>query len=59
MPQETEIKLRIKDLKAFLRLLKRLGAKPAFVGIGRVHRVAAQHHRLGCGRLIMPDTSPL
>jgi adenylate cyclase, class 2 len=29
MPKEVEIKLRVKDLKAFLRALKKLGAKPA------------------------------
>ena len=33
---ETEIKLKISDLKAFRRVLKRLGAKPA-TGNGRVH----------------------
>ncbi len=37
MPQETEIKLRIRDLKAFQRLLKRLGAQPVGSATGRVH----------------------
>jgi adenylate cyclase, class 2 len=36
MAQETEIKLRITDLKAFERALKRLGARPVRVR-GRVH----------------------
>jgi adenylate cyclase class 2 len=37
MAQETEIKLRIADLRAFQKKLQKLGAKAAFAGIGRVH----------------------
>ena len=37
MAQETEIKLRIRDTKAFLRLLKKLGGVPGISGVGRVH----------------------
>jgi adenylate cyclase class 2 len=37
MAQEIEIKLRIGDQKAFRRTLKRLGARPAGGGSGRVH----------------------
>jgi len=37
MPDETEIKLKIRDLKAFQRVLKRLGAKPVGSATGRVH----------------------
>jgi len=37
MPDETEIKLKIRDLKAFRRILKRLGAKPVGSATGRVH----------------------
>jgi adenylate cyclase class IV len=37
MPHETEVKLKIRDLKAFQRILKRLGAKPISSGAGRVH----------------------
>src|ERR1700730_18328577 len=37
MPEETEIKLKIRDLKAFQRILKRLGAKPVGSSTGRVH----------------------
>jgi adenylate cyclase class 2 len=37
MPDETEIKLKIRDLKAFERILKRLGAKPVGSTTGRVH----------------------
>ena len=37
MPEETEIKLKIRDLKAFQRILKRLGAKPVGSSSGRVH----------------------
>jgi adenylate cyclase class 2 len=37
MPDETEIKLKIRDLKAFQRILKRLGAKPVGSVTGRVH----------------------
>src|SRR6202166_2049697 len=39
MPDETEIKLKIRDLKAFQRILKRLGAKPVGSSTGRVHEV--------------------
>jgi adenylate cyclase, class 2 len=37
MPDETEIKLKIRDLKAFQHVLKRLGAKPVGSSSGRVH----------------------
>ena len=37
MARETEIKLKIEDVKAFQRLLKKLGAQPARNGSGRVH----------------------
>jgi adenylate cyclase class IV len=37
MPDETEIKLKIRDLKAFQRILKRLGANPVGSATGRVH----------------------
>jgi adenylate cyclase class 2 len=37
MPDETEIKLKIRDLKVFQRILKRLGAKPVGSATGRVH----------------------
>lgn len=37
MPHETEIKLKIRDVKAFQRILKRLGAKPVGSATGRVH----------------------
>jgi adenylate cyclase class IV len=37
MPHETEVKLKIRDLKAFQRILKRLGAKPIGSTTGRVH----------------------
>ncbi len=37
MPHETEVKLKIRDLKAFQRILKRLGAKPIGTALGRVH----------------------
>jgi adenylate cyclase class 2 len=36
MPDETEIKLKIRDRKAFQRILKRLGAKPVGSATGRV-----------------------
>jgi adenylate cyclase class 2 len=36
---EREIKLKIEDLKAFRRLLKKLGAQPVGAGSGRVHEV--------------------
>ncbi|HEY6945254.1 MAG TPA: class IV adenylate cyclase [Candidatus Acidoferrum sp.] len=35
--RETEIKLKIEDVKALRRLLKKLGARPAVAGRGRVH----------------------
>jgi len=37
MPDETEVKLKIRDLHAFQRILKRLGAKPIGSATGRVH----------------------
>src|ERR1700745_4527717 len=37
MAKETEIKLRITDLPAFHRALKRIGALPVGPGAGRVH----------------------
>src|ERR1700730_10247793 len=37
MPRETEIKLKIRDVKAFQRVLKRLGAKPMGSATGRIH----------------------
>jgi adenylate cyclase class 2 len=37
MSEETEIKLRIGDLRAFQRALKRLGARSVARGTGRVH----------------------
>jgi adenylate cyclase class 2 len=37
MAQEIEIKLKIKDLKALKRILKRLGAHPVGGGFGRAH----------------------
>jgi adenylate cyclase, class 2 len=37
MPNETEIKLKIRDVKALQRILKRLGAKPVGSSTGRVH----------------------
>src|SRR5215471_11281757 len=37
MAKETEIKLRVEDVKAFDRKLKKLGAKTAGPGEGRVH----------------------
>jgi len=37
MPNETEIKLKIRDVKALQRILKRLGAKPIGSATGRVH----------------------
>ena len=37
MPHEIEIKLKIRDLKAFQRALKRLGARPIGSATGRVH----------------------
>ena len=39
MPQETEIKLKIKNVLALKRQLKRLGAKPKLRGTGRVHEM--------------------
>jgi adenylate cyclase class 2 len=38
LAQETEIKLRISDTRALLRLLKKLGARPVGGGTGRVHQ---------------------
>jgi adenylate cyclase, class 2 len=35
--RETEIKVRIEDKRAFVRALKRLGARPVSVGASRVH----------------------
>lgn len=37
MARETEIKLKVEDLKGFRRLLKKLGAQPVGNGSGRVH----------------------
>ncbi len=37
MARETEIKLRISDVRAFHRALKRIGARPAGPGISKVH----------------------
>ena len=37
MARETEIKLKIEDVKVFQRLLKKLGAKPVGNGLGCVH----------------------
>lgn len=37
MAREREIKLKVEDVKAFRRLLKKLGAHPAATGPGRVH----------------------
>ncbi len=37
MARETEIKLKIGDVRAFRRLLKKLGARPVGHGNGRVH----------------------
>jgi adenylate cyclase class 2 len=37
MAQETEIKLKINDVRAFQRVLKRIGARPVGGGNGRVH----------------------
>jgi len=37
MAQETEIKLKISDVRAFHRALKRVGARPVGRGTGRVH----------------------
>ncbi len=37
MARETEIKLKIEDVKAFQRLLKKLGAQPVGNSSGRVH----------------------
>jgi len=39
MPHETEIKLKLLDLKSFHRHLKRLGAQPLFPGSGRIHEM--------------------
>jgi len=37
MAEETEIKLRISDVRAFHRALKRIGARPAGPGRSKVH----------------------
>jgi adenylate cyclase class 2 len=37
MARETEIKLKIDDVRAFHRALKRIGARPVGIGNGRVH----------------------
>ena len=37
MAQETEIKLKIRDVRSFHRALKRMGARPVGSGTGRVH----------------------
>ena len=37
MAEETEIKLKIDDVRAFHRALKRMGARPIGAGTGRVH----------------------
>jgi adenylate cyclase class IV len=37
MPEETEIKLKIRDVKALQRILKRMGAQPVGSSSGRVH----------------------
>lgn len=37
MARETEIKLKIEDVKGFQRLLKKLGARSVRAGLGRVH----------------------
>ncbi len=37
MAKETEIKLKISDVRAFHRALKRMGARPAGPGASRVH----------------------
>lgn len=37
MARETEIKLKIRDVRAFQRALKRMGARPVGGGTGRVH----------------------
>jgi adenylate cyclase class 2 len=39
MAKETEIKLAVRDIKAFERKLKKLGGKPAKAGNGRVHEL--------------------
>jgi adenylate cyclase, class 2 len=39
MATETEIKLRVQDLKAFRAALKKLGARSVFGGSGRVHEL--------------------
>jgi adenylate cyclase class 2 len=39
MAQETEIKLKISDAKAFKRKLERLGARSVIAGSGRVHEL--------------------
>src|SRR6266481_1695586 len=39
MGKETEIKLAVRDIKAFERKVKKLGGKPAKAGNGRVHEL--------------------
>ena len=39
MAKETEIKLAVRDIKAFERKVKKLGGKPAKAGNGRVHEL--------------------
>lgn len=39
MAKETEIKLAVRDIKAFERKLKKLGGKPVKAGNGRVHEL--------------------
>ena len=68
MAQEIEIKLRISDQKAFRRTLKRLGARPAGEGSGRVHEWnvifdtpeggLAKHGQLLRIRTETPETKP-
>src|SRR5258705_13959872 len=39
MAKETEIKLAVRDIKAFERRVKKLGGKPVKAGSGRVHEL--------------------
>ena len=39
MAKETEIKLAVRDVKAFVRKVKKLGGKPVKAGNGRVHEL--------------------
>jgi adenylate cyclase, class 2 len=57
MANETEIKLRVQDVQAFRRELKRLGARLVFKGDGRVHEWnvlfdTAQEHLKRRGELL-------